>query len=759
MKLDKEERKFHKNSLKLFLRKGLGNFFNSYVDVNNELEYIKEIINKYNPEILLVSFFLKQSKKGTKSNEVFTHAYEMLHGFLLIYGKGELKEITLSNLKRQIPTRGEMKKFTSCLELFFTSFYVNEHYKYFMKSPNLLEITKDPESVLRFRTNVVRRIGNGRQHIDYIKEIAGNLDDSFKVNHGFLLTDFVEGFITLIGNKSNEIDKEKSLYQKCKKTLFSIEKYFGLKLKDYNSLTIARLLLFPPKVIIKFFSLNIVLENYMLYTLEDLCGVFNVEYSNKSELLKLMKKISVQFGELNQLKDTDLYLENPIWTRPFIRIHDELYMYPNPEIPLTSIEEIIISILEPKEKRLFNDYKTKKFLEQKIYKLLEEKFGNQDLYLGTKWTSKSSNQQFENDILLIYGENAIVIEIKGNNLTDQGRKGLPNRTNKKIGEIIEKAAQQSNQFIEHLSEFKGKKVKLKSSNGKNFIVDLTDVTNFISLGISFEWMIFMSLGLRELRKDFNIPIGHIHMSLIELSMILDILENPNDIIYYLLQRSKLETVDIFIKGDENDLIIHYLEEKFNFSRFTVGYNSYDITGRFFELSNPSYFELKYPLLNEKNSSKEALEKFKEYKQKVKKPIIKRTNFWNIIIDQLNKKSILKYQLNVFGTILGVNYKDQILIERELYKRVKYYKKEPFFVVTNDFLTPNLYVYLVRSKQNKNLMEIIYKDKSFDDFIIKNNFGIILVFTILNDEPKLVGLSLPAKDVVEKIFNKQRQNIM
>ncbi|HCQ89401.1 MAG TPA: hypothetical protein DIU45_06175 [Clostridium sp.] len=205
------------------------------------------------------------------------------------------------------------------------------------------------------------------------------------------------------------------------------------------------------------------------------------------------------------------------------------------------------------------------FLENEILNLFKSKFTNCEIFTNNCWKSSEDGKTYENDILIIYKNYALIIEAKGNNISNYTREGSFNNAKKDMTKLILKSAIQANGFKKFLRENKGKKISLNKKNSENNDVSLLNINRYLCLSVSINGM--ESLGNSQLqwfqelngdKKDIIIP----HIQLGHLMVILDILDTEAEVIHYLRQRTIIDR-SLRYTADELDLLGMYLKSGLN----------------------------------------------------------------------------------------------------------------------------------------------------------------------------------------------------
>lgn len=137
------------------------------------------------------------------------------------------------------------------------------------------------------------------------------------------------------------------------------------------------------------------------FATSDFCKNYPSEITIESARY-LLNELSLQFGELKLCNPEHFFLNNPIWTKPIIKLEDDKYFLPAPEGFITFCLEIFEGIVQ-KDTNLYERHQQRRsrYLEDKVQELFESSFPDAKVFRGSLWTDPVTGKEFENDLLVV----------------------------------------------------------------------------------------------------------------------------------------------------------------------------------------------------------------------------------------------------------------------------------------------------------------------------------------------------------------------
>ncbi|MDB5124078.1 MAG: hypothetical protein JWP94_2207 [Mucilaginibacter sp.] len=375
------------------------------------------------------------------------------------------------------------------------------------------------------------------------------------------------------------------------------------------------------------------------------------KYEGDDEVLrKIFDDLSLNFEDLKDYDRDHIFLNNPVHQKPFIKVEDGGYFSAMNFL----FFHLGVDLLEgfiARDQQLRDSYlKAKgKYLEDNLEKLFASAFPTGTLLSGSMWRDPISKKDYENDLVLLISDFAIIIEAKSGTITPPARRGATDRLAKTLKELVVDPSEQairfqnylkSNQQLHHFKTKRGVINEIDSSKIKYYVPLGVTLSNLGGIGCNLKKLI--GAGLAEHSLEELAP----SISVKDLEIIFELLPLEAQKIHYLSRRREFEAHMEF-HGDEMDLFAFYLDNGFN-----IGETEYD----------GSYH------LNLTLKSKEIDPYIigKSRGVSVKKPQLKMTKFWS---DLLNKIDTGKGQMWVQSSyaLLNAPEDDQRKFEQEFEK--------------------------------------------------------------------------------------------
>lgn len=382
------------------------------------------------------------------------------------------------------------------------------------------------------------------------------------------------------------------------------------------------------------------LSNLLTFSIDEMVSYSDNQLSKES-ILFILNKLSFEFGELKDSKQEHIILDNPVHNRPFIKIGHERYF--------TSIWTIIphlsISMLEylvQEDDTLRDRYNDSRgdYLEDEVEALFRKSFPHASIYRGSMFHG-SDGKVYENDLLVLIGSFALVVESKAGSVTKAAKRGAPGRLFETLKELIEEPSDQALRFIDYLKANKGE-ISLLTKKKKTNEFNTDKINYFIPLGVTFYHLGVAGTNLKLLvegditKKQINELAPSI--SLTDLQIVFDILTSDAQKIHYLQRRRELEYQADYI-GDELDMLGFYLDAGFNI-------------GGMESLNN-----YKFDLSLKSKSIDPYIVTASEGVTDIAKPSLKMTQWWKDVLDRIAERKVERW-LEFSYVLLNLHIEDQ-----------------------------------------------------------------------------------------------------
>lgn len=440
------------------------------------------------------------------------------------------------------------------------------------------------QEFVRGHTQAVRNWGYYKRVVSIVKRLVQPLDHLFCDQIGLTGTGLIETFDFLVTRTEEQVNKRWRRY----KEIFSertvekvIRRYYELNpnLKDTPEglIELARrenLSLEHVKSLILSHS-DLRLPDDLKFSVVTLSTELGLP---QEPLFAVLEKLSLSFGDLAHFSTEQFFLNNPVWTKPLIKLENGVFFCATPQMFFSFVfpifEELIGSI-EP----LRGSYHKRRaeFLESEIQTLFQQAFPDCGIATNYKW--RDGPTEYENDLLIKIDSHLILTEAKSGAVSWPALRGAPHRAKRHVEELLFEPSNQSLRLASKIQE-------VIADQGTadlllpNFPFDLKTIKTVLRLSVTLEDFAVLQSNLHMIKPAGWIPQDHslaACMLLADLEIVFDILELTAQKIHYLRRRSELEA-NMKYMADEMDLLGFYLQTGFNIGEAEFGGYSIQMTG-------------------------------------------------------------------------------------------------------------------------------------------------------------------------------------
>ncbi|SFC95852.1 hypothetical protein [Bacillus sp. UNCCL81] len=329
--------------------------------------------------------------------------------------------------------------------------------------------------------------------------------------------------------------------------------------------------------ILKLNLLNLGNEEIIKDKLSRFKGTLNIEIQNLHIPTKNQKirnsNLTFQYiidnyllGNNYDLDDFNHFIiNNPVLMKPFIKVEENYYL-PCYNAVTHNLHYIIHECLEDGGEKLREKECKPAFLEKEIEQLFSEYVSGAKIYTGLIYHQNEDTNNFnENDLLIVYGTYAFLIEAKSDRLLYTAKH---ENVKDLIGRSINKATKQALNFKSYLKDQVGKKINIKQEIQENkkkyrrdIQVDLSSVKEIFVMNVTFDSWGTISTQLNSLIAANYIVdtegLG-ISISVPDLKEALISLSSSTQRIHYIVSRIIFENKYKFF-GDERDILANYIK--------------------------------------------------------------------------------------------------------------------------------------------------------------------------------------------------------
>lgn len=499
---------------------------------------------------------------------------------------------------------------------------------------------------LRLHTQMVRNWGFLSRVRELVKRLCVPIDDLFVRTAGISASNLIDVFTCLLQRNesflNNRIEQLSSVLTKSSinevvDAYYSTNPDFEDSKKD--------MVAFATKNAI---SLDGMKSIVLSHSDQSLCDAYIFEAKtlaadtgiNQAAISSALHLLSIGFGDLKDKATEYLFLDNPVWTKPLIRLGGDQYFCAMPQVFFSFIFPILTSLLGKDESAL-KEYQDRRaeFLEHEIRNVFEKAFPGCEVAAGYKW--KLGDTWYENDLLVRVDSHLIIVEAKSHSISWEALRGAPKRARRHFNEILLDPSLQSLRLANRVNDCISDRGAIDSLL-PNCPISLNLVNTVLRLSVTLEDFATFQTTLHHAKSAGWIPPDHAIapcMLVSDLAILLDILETTPHKIHYIKRRADLEANSRY-RGDELDLLGLYLKTGFN-----LGESEYDTTFTLLGMSSSidSYY----------NALEQGIRR--------KKPVPIITQWWIDICSKIEQRDFHQWS-DAANILLNVSHEDQVTLK-------------------------------------------------------------------------------------------------
>lgn len=284
----------------------------------------------------------------------------------------------------------------------------------------------------------------------------------------------------------------------------------------------------------------------------------------------LMTKLSHSLGSTQDCDVESFFWNNPVWTKPLIKLSGHEYFCALPQTGMSFIYQIADALLQeaPELTEKFSKARSD-YLEREVHRLLAAAFPNAQFATAYKW--RHEGQQFEADLILRYDTTLLLVEAKSGKVTWPALRGATDRVVEHVKRLIVDPSEQSGR----LSKVIQQEIEVRKSETKetlDFPISLDGITSVLRLSVTLHDFATVQ-SVPTLLKDAGLLSNQYPLSpcisLADLEVMLDLLEHPHERLHYIRQRAQ-SLLTHHLVGDELDIMGFYLDTGLNLNGFEPG---------------------------------------------------------------------------------------------------------------------------------------------------------------------------------------------
>ncbi|MBI1683697.1 hypothetical protein [Caulobacter hibisci] len=302
--------------------------------------------------------------------------------------------------------------------------------------------------------------------------------------------------------------------------------------------------------------------------------------ADEAAVMAILERWSLGYGDLSALPAHRVLLNNPVWTKPFIRVAEGVFEWPNPGSTIAFFLAMFETLFDA-DAALKKAYEKARgpFLEDELGRLLKEQFGADRVFTRMKWRDDLDGVGYETDAFVLIDGVAIIFEAKGGRVAPEAKRGADDRLQREIVKLLEEPAIQSARLEALLT--RRRETHCFSAHEGAVEIDSRGIDRFLRYNITLNILGPLNTHWPSLVKAGLISAETPHtptMCIGDLDVVCEILEAPGEIVHYLRRRAAFEREVTFI-ADEHDLLAAYLDCGLDINQFAPGAILHSLYGR------------------------------------------------------------------------------------------------------------------------------------------------------------------------------------
>ncbi|MCE2564625.1 hypothetical protein [Komagataeibacter sp. FNDCF1] len=195
-----------------------------------------------------------------------------------------------------------------------------------------------------------------------------------------------------------------------------------------------------------------------------------LEASFSLPLIAALDSLALSMGSLRDTDPQHIYLNNPIWRKPYIRLAEQGLFVPQPYLafsfPFAIMEDLIAGHSE-----LQSAYISARaeYLEATIAAIVSKSMPSAKIHRSVVWTDPETNKRWENDVVAFLGNFVFVFEAKSGRIGDSARRGGEGKLRKNFRDLFVEPGLQGWRLQNYLDQYRKKAVLRRKSD--NSIID------------------------------------------------------------------------------------------------------------------------------------------------------------------------------------------------------------------------------------------------------------------------------------------------
>jgi hypothetical protein len=287
----------------------------------------------------------------------------------------------------------------------------------------------------------------------------------------------------------------------------------------------------------------------------------SLEANFKPSIVTALCSLALPLGSLKHIDPHHIYLNNPIWKKPYVHLGEQGLFVPLPYLvfsfPLAIMEGLIAG--HPELESAYEDARAE-YLEAEVAAIVSEAMPTAQVHRNVVWTDPETGKRWENDVVALLGNFLFVFEAKSGHIRDSARRGGDLSLLRNFRDLFVEPGLQGWRLQDYLNRYREKAV-LRRKVDNSIIEMMLDRPKVVyRYSICFEHFTTITSARYYLKELGLIGDGIAWapvFTLGELQMIARHLDTELCFQHYLTRRQSLDEL-IDFDGDEQDILSIYL---------------------------------------------------------------------------------------------------------------------------------------------------------------------------------------------------------
>ena len=214
----------------------------------------------------------------------------------------------------------------------------------------------------------------------------------------------------------------------------------------------------------------------------------------------ILDEYALGWGTLSEYETEHLYLSNPVWVKPLVKLGDGKYFCALPASFFSFVIPCMEAVLSPFAATISD--RRAEYLEAKVAEIVERRFPASNIKRNFKWVEDGTT--YETDLVAFIDSFALVIECKSGKVTPPALRGAPDRLHKHIKDLLIDPNLQSSR-LKTLIEFLRSNSTAADPICQEIGYDLSKVHKVVRVSVCLEDFGMMQSSLKHLENTGWLP--------------------------------------------------------------------------------------------------------------------------------------------------------------------------------------------------------------------------------------------------------------